>query len=354
MSISNRFKTPSTCRDKTSLQAVNIVHTRFTPRLIILLTLLVFSWPLYAAPDAKKSASKRDTIANVVAVVGNIPITNFDLANETAALKKRRGWRKDKRDIKSQVLDLLISRAIVDFIAQQESVTVSQERVENHIKKEMGRMGIKNEKTYWNLIYQRTRLRPGDYKRETKRRLKTQQVVQLRVSVPNPTPSQIQEYYKIRGKREFPPKVLVRMVRMRYKKGNTKDEYRVSKLCRSAHAMARRNFAGAAKKYSDDGSKGRGGLLGWQHLHELAGIDPILAGAVNNTRTGTMTQRFNGDGACYFAKVESRKAVPIDDVYEIVRAKLYAQNEEAAFAQWVKQQRKRVSVNVFLDKYQEL
>lgn len=295
-----------------------------------------------------------DTIGNVLAVVGNIPITDIDLAEEVDFFRKRKGIKKDKRNIDSQVLDLLISRAVVDFIAFQESISISKERVDNHIAKQMEQSNVTSEAQFARIIKQQYNLTMPEFKRETRRRLKTQQVVQLRVSVPNPTPSQIREWYRLRGKKVFGNKYLVRIIRVKFRNGDTKDELRASKIARQAYSMARRNFAAAAKKYSDHYSSKRGGLLGWQRLDEVVKIDPLVAGATQNIRPGRVSTRFRSNGAYYIVKVDASKPLDLDEVYDFIRARLYAENEEAAFAQWVQEQRQRISVEIHMKDYQEL
>ncbi len=302
---------------------------------------------------AAASLASAEVLNEVIAVIGNEPVTLIDLNNEIKLYKTRKNVKQDKRNIESQVLDLLISRAIVDIIAAEESITVPPERIDSTIQREMDMRGIANLEEYKKKVEKELGISFEDYKKEMARQLKTQQVIQLRVSVPNPTPAQIDEWYKL-NKNKLGKKYLFRMVAIPYKSSN---EAQVSKIMSQAHAEARKSkdgIASAAAKYSQHVSKSRGGLMGPYRLDEIARMDPILAGAVNNTPVGQLSQVFVGQGYYYLIKVENAKDIPVDEVYDQIRALLQGQNEQMAFADWVREQRRRVSVTIFLKNYQEL
>lgn len=296
--------------------------------------------------------SANEIIDEVVAVIGNEAITAIDLAKEAEIYKTRKSVKKDKRNIESQVLDLLISRAIVDIVAREESVTVPPERIDSTIQREMDMRGVAKLDDYKKKIERELKTPFEEYRKEIGRQLKTQQVVQLRVSVPNPTPSQIDEWYKL-NKAKLGKKYLFRMVAIPFTASTEKS---VSQSMNKAYALAKKSKNGiaiAAQQYSKHASKSRGGLMGPYRLDEVAQIDPILAGAVNSTKVGQMSQVFVGQNNYYFIKVENAKDIPVDEVYDQVRALLQSQNEQLAFTDWVREQRNKVSVTVYLKDYQE-
>ncbi|MCB1147189.1 MAG: peptidyl-prolyl cis-trans isomerase, partial [Leptospiraceae bacterium] len=159
---------------------------------------------------------------------------------------------------------------------------------------------------------------------------------------------QVQEWYKS-NKDKLGKKIVFRMIQKTY---NSSNELQVSRDMKNALAEAYRNFAAAAQKYSDHSSASRGGLVGPLRLDEVARMDPLLAGAVNNLRTGQVSQVFVGQGGYYIVKVENQQTIAIDEVYDQIRGLLMAQNEQAAFAEWIKEQKRRVAVKVFWDGYE--
>jgi putative peptidyl-prolyl cis-trans isomerase len=312
------------------------------PRTFVFILAFSIASPAFAA-----------TVLNdVIAVVANAPVTSIDLVQELDRLKKRKAPAKDKRGPKSQAVDNLIGRAIIDVIAREESVTISPERIKNAIKKEMDMRGILREEDFKKVIKRDTGMEFDDYKDELSRQLKTQQVMQLRVSVPNPTPSQVEEWYR-QNKNRVGKKYTFRMIYIPVA-GN---ELKVSNQMKAARAMGASSsagFAGAAAKYSAHASKGRGGLMVDMRLDQVAQIDPILAGAINGTPMGTTSQIFVGsNGGYYCVRVESARAIGLDEVYDNVRAIIYSQNEQIEYGRWLKEQRKKVAVTIYLKDYQE-
>jgi putative peptidyl-prolyl cis-trans isomerase len=291
-------------------------------------------------------------LVDVVAVVANAPVTNLDLASEVERMQKRRGFKKEKRGLQSQALDTLIGRAIIDVIAREESVTISPERIKNQLKKEMDMRGILREEEYKKVIKRDTGLEFDDYKEEMARQLKTQQVMQLRVSVPNPTPSQVEEWYR-QNKTRVGKKYNFRLIFIPVH-GNELQVSNNMKAARAMGATSSSGFASAAAKYSAHPTRARGGLMVDQRLDQLAQIDPILAGAVNGTPQGQTSQVFVGaNGGYYCIRVESSRAIGLEEVYDNVRAILYSENEQIEYRRWLKEQRKRVAVTIYLKDYQE-
>lgn len=298
-------------------------------------------------------ASWPATVLNdVVAVVANLPITTIDLAHEVERMQKRRGFKREKRGLQPQALDTLIGRAIIDVIAREESVTISPERIANSLKKEMDMRGILREADFMKAIKRDTGLDYDTYKEELARQLKTQQVMQLRVSVPNPTPSQVEEWYR-QNKSRVGKKYNFRMIYIPVA-GNELQVSNTMKAARAMGASSSAGFASAAAKYSQHATRGRGGLMVDMRLDQVAQIDPILAGAVNGTPQGTTSQIFVGsNGGYYCIRVESSRAIGLDEVYDNVRAILYSQNEQIEYGRWLKEQRKKVAVTIYMQNYQE-
>ena len=310
---------------------------------------LILSLPLLIL--VTKLDASLEPIGGVVAVVGNVPITDLDLERETGYFTRRKGIKKNrKRDIKSQVLDLLISRAIIDFVAKQEEIAVSPKRIKAAIKKEMNLRKIKSEAVFKQKVERELKIKYTEYKKELARQIKTQQVMQLRVEVPNPTPSQIEAWYNLNKRKRIPQKYTIRLITKRFNRSN---ELQVSRTMRTAQKEARRNFALAAKKYSDHPSKYRGGLIGSRDPFELAKISELVARVTMTTRTGRISQivRDARTSRYYFIKVENVRKIPLSELYERIRIILYEQNKQVAFEKWVKDQRKRIAVNIYLKGY---
>ncbi|MDH5716128.1 MAG: peptidylprolyl isomerase [Spirochaetia bacterium] len=289
----------------------------------------------------------------IVAVISSKPVTRLDLVKEINYLKKQKGGLIKGRNIESQALDKLIEREIINVIADAESIRISPDRIDEIIENDMTRSGISDEKTFEKMLKKEIGISLSEYRIEKARQMKTQQVVQLRVTVPNPSSSQIADWYK-KNKQKIGNKMLLRIIIKSFKKGDMQDELRVSKELNKARGEAVKNFEETAAKVSEHASKKNGGLLGWVTLSELAALDEALANIVYQTKQGQVSTVSVGKLGYFIVKVEKTKPIELEDVYEQIRAKLYFENQQAAFSDWIKEERKNIAVKIYMQDYQEL
>ncbi len=301
------------------------------------------------------AGAARESLNQIVAIVRNEPITEMDLQEAMGLYKKRKGVTITKdRNIESQVLDLLISRTIVDSIASEESISISTQLVDNAIKREMEGRDVKTEEEFEKILKRDAGLSLGEYRNELARQLRTQQVVQLRVPVESPTPSEIEEWYKL-NKTKLGKKYTFRIIQKRFNPSDTKDELLVSKLMKTLSGQAGKtdaSFAKTASENSDHPSKGRGGLIGPLRLDQVAQFDPMVAGVVQNTPVNRISQVFVGNGSYYMVRVSDARDIDIDEVYEMIHSILYGQKQEGAFNRWIDSVREEESVTIFLENYE--
>ena len=292
-----------------------------------------------------------EQVNSVIALIGGVPITKVDFEKGLKDFKNRKGVKLEKgRNAPSQVLDLLISRTIVRLSAEDESIVVSNKRVDEALVSEISKRGISGEKQFARVLKKSLGMSLPQYKEEMRRQLVTQQVMQLKVNVPPPSQDQIQDWYA-NNKSKLGNEYLFRIIFMPLRNKSTAEEIRVNKAMEKAKKLAKSNFAAAAKKYSSHPSKSRGGLSSWTRLDELAMFDRVLAGAVQNTRRGKVSEVFVGQRGYYILKVERSRRVTLDSVIPQIQTLLYAQNEQIAFVKWVKKERRRIAVDIRLPNY---
>lgn len=289
-------------------------------------------------------------INQVVALVGDIAITQSDLEENIGLFKIKKNIKKDKRDIESQTLDHLISQAIVDYAAKEESLKISENQIDQEINRQMAAQGITDIEKFKALIKKELKLTWQQYREETKNQLLVRQIMQIRVPVTPPDEQEIRQWYN-KNKRKLGKKYLARIIQMRFKGGNYQDELRVSKSMKAARTLALNDFVTAAKKYSQHASASQGGSIGWVRPEEIALQDPFLAGAIANSPNGKVSQVFVGQGAYYIVKVEKSAPIQYDEVHNYITAFLYNQKEQDAFAHWLQEERKRLSIQIFAEGY---
>lgn len=313
---------------------------------IFLLLLFATSFPLFS-----KDNDGYQVIDQVVATVANRAITMVDMEQGKSEFKRRKDIKKDKRNLDSQVLDMLINRAIIRFTAEDESITVSENQIQKEIKRQMEAQGIKSENAFKALVKKQFHLTWDEYLEEVANQLYMRQVVQIRVPVPPPSQESARDWYK-KNRRKLGNKYLARVIQMKFKKGDYQDELRVSKAMKAARVLALKDFPTAAKKYSQHSSASRGGLLGWVRPEEIAMSDRFLAGAIVNSPRSTVSQVFVGSRGYYIVKVEKTAPIDFEEVYNYIMAFLYNENEQRAFAKWLKAERSKVAVQIFINNYQ--
>ena len=296
-----------------------------------------------------------EIINNVIAVVGDIPITNHELDLEKKFFTKRPEYAKDGRNIESRILDFLINRAVVFYIAKQESVSISDARVEESFKQQMEAQGIKNKEVFERLIKKQLGFTLAEYREEMRFTLLTQTILQMRVQIPVPEEKEIEAWFK-KNKKKLGKKYKIHLIRKKYKTNDVKDELSVNRLLDEARNEALKNFSSAAKKYSDHPSKSKGGALGWMNEQEIYSLDKYVLNAVlqyTQQQGRGITPVFKGTGYYYIVKIEAYRSVELSDVHEFVKGMLYNVKRVEAFQHWLEQERKRLSVLIYMKNYQE-
>jgi len=292
-----------------------------------------------------------EVVSDVVAKVNDQPITSIDLDEKVENFPSY--LRKKGRNIESQALDLLIREVLIDQILEKETAQISPKKVDDIIAKEMEAAGVTSEKQFEQLLRKERKITFNEYREQLLAQLKKDMLTQLKVSVQMPDDAAVERWYRA-NKGNLGYTFRVRIIVKDYNRNNVKDELRVSNLMKEADAMAAKNFAGAAEKYSDDPSSKNGGLLDWMRLDQIYQIDPYLANMVHNLQGSGQTYSgvFVGEKGYYLVKIEGKKPVKLEDIRDQVVRILYAQEAEKAFDRWIKLEIERATLIINLKNYQ--
>lgn len=300
------------------------------------------------------SAISSDEILNqVVALVADRPITQIELDEEISRISKDKNFRRDRRNLKSQALDQLIHREIVEKTLEEEFLNVNDTQVDDYIKREMQSVGMTSMSQFENALRQEKGISLKDYRETIRDRIKVENVMQLRVNTPSPTDQQVQKWYN-KNRSQLGKKYKVRIIRMRYNPNDLQDELRINKQMKEARAAALQDFAAAATKYSDHPTRGNGGYMGWFLPHELNQAEgKEVASMLFQVQPGKISNIFVANRAYYILKVERAITPSLDDVRELATNYVASENRAEAFAQWLREERKRVAIQIFLKGYQK-
>lgn len=301
---------------------------------------------------ATLTATRADEMINdIAAVVGEIPITMLDVEKELS--HKKPDTRRDSRNKESRALDALIEKAIIESVMKEEVISVSDAQVDAIIKKSMADNGIKDEKAFEQVLMQQIHMSLESYKDEIMNNLKIQQISQLKISVPTPSPEEIRSWYN-QHRGEIGNRYLLRIIKKSFNPNNPKEELAVNQLMNKAREEAVANFSKAAAQYSDDASAAKGGLLGWLRLDELAAKDPMLANIVYKLGAGEVSIVFVSQGSYAFVKADALEPVSVEDSAPFIAQRLFRDKQTQAFADWMKNKRKTTPIKIFLKNYQGL
>jgi len=292
-----------------------------------------------------------DLINDIVAMVGDIPITIIDLKDEVKHLRK--GDKNDLRSKESQALDSLIEKAIIDTVMKEEVISISQAQVEQIIKKTMVDNNIPDEKTFEEVLKREVHLSLDEYRIDVLNNLKIQQILQLKINTPSPQYEEVKTWYN-RHQKEIGNKYLVRIIKKAFNPNNPKEELSVNQEMNRARDEAVTNFPQAAAKYSDDSTASAGGSLGWLRIDELAGKDPMLANIAYQTGLGQISKVFISRGNYFLLKVDAIAPISLDEAAPMISQRLFQEKQQEAYRHWVSRMKKSMAVKVYLKDYKAL
>lgn len=231
-------------------------------KLIITTVLVLTSLAIQAQPQI---------IDEVVAVVGDNPILRSDIEKEFETLREQLGKDMVDDTMRIDILDQLISKKLMLYQAQLDSVIIPDERVEaemeqklNYILAHFGGDEKKLEDYLGSTVV--------EFKSKTKPKIKEQMLIsQMESQIINDvkvTPAEVRKYFASIPKDSLPPipaELEIGQIVIRPKVSQFAKDYAKER----AEGLRKRLLEGAdfstlAQQYSDDpGSSGKGGELGF-------------------------------------------------------------------------------------------
>lgn len=276
----------------------------------------------------------------VYMVVGKKAITKIELdrvSNLTAFISKF-----ENRKITPE--DFLIEKLIIEQVAEEESIIVNEERIKNEIEKRRLGSNVKSMDEFKSIIEKETGLTFELWKEVLRYQLLKQQIIQIRIPIPQPTDKEIEDFYK-KNSKQIGIEVLFREI-VFPKTYSISEEKAIYEVVTSVYNEIKTNpaeFPNIAKNTKDNVSpyKSGGGIRLWTHISEIAMEDPIIAGAVFNLSVGAVSPIFkNQQGQYVIIKVEGKRNIPFEKVQELIRNRLYFENAEKSFQDWIQQRKK--------------
>lgn len=282
-------------------------------------------------------------------IVGDIPITQIDIEQMEKRIRRMKQKPPGGMSLSRYAIDQLIMRAIVEMEARDESVIVSDERIQNEVKRRMEFAGIDDEDRFRRLLESETGLKFEDWVDDLRFELKKRQIIQIKVTVPVPERSEIEEFYR-KNKSKIGYEVSYREIILRIAGGGIKEEQRISNLARDLWTKLKQNpgsFSGVARNTPENVSpyKSAGGLRSYSALPDIARENQVLAGVLSRLKPGQVSTVFRDSSRNYYiVKMEDIRPVRLAKVENMIRQRLYFEREDEAFEKWIQQRKKETSI----------
>ena len=323
-------------------------------RLILLgLLLSCLGGPLF--PPAFVEAAVVDRI---IAYVNDDIITLSELDEKTAAIvaaRKQNPYLRDQEQdvekLRREILDNLINERLAAKEITRLKISVTAGEVDNILKSIMEDNNLTPEK--FEVELRKEGLTVEDFRKRVQEDLERSKLIDREIrSKTVITDAQIEAYYQTH-REEFQAKVRRRLqsIFLPFGSENSPDKQRqiyamaeqiLDRLSRGA------DFAAMAKRYSQGPGAESGGDLGFFNEGEL---DPVLEQAIETLKTGQVSQIVRTDSGLHIIRVAEVQTVadrPMEEVRENIRRRLFQQEINRKYAEWLKDLRDRSFVKIQL------
>ncbi|MBE7437660.1 MAG: hypothetical protein HS115_04325 [Spirochaetales bacterium] len=276
-------------------------------------------------------------------IVGETAITDRDIESIALHFKGTARQRQEKS------VQMLIERAIIDREARNESIIVSDARLEHEINQRMQMAGISSEEAFRKSIERDTGMDFKLWKDELRYILIRQQLVQIKLNVPRPEDSEVETFYR-KNRHRIGEEVRFREILLRPSSGSLDEERRISSIARETQRALRGNpalFSGVARTLADNSSPRRaaGGLYDYMAIHEVAEKDRVIAAVLHTLRRGQVSEVFRDRRGNYvILYLENKRPVPIDRIRELIRNRLYFEKEQEVFSAFLEERKKETVI----------
>ncbi len=291
---------------------------------------------------------RAEIINAIVAIVGNQIITSIDLKNEEILIKKAPTFFSPSKDsLQQRALDSLINKEIISIVADQESIIISNKRLDNHVQQEVKVRNLKNIGAFKKIVEKDAHLSWEEYLDLLRYKLITQQIAQLKVAVEQPSEAVIKAWYN-KNKARIGHEYYYRIIQVNFTSGNIKSELRANKEILQAFKLARKNFSKSAKRYSKHPSASRGGLVAWQAIDKVAISNPQLASVISQLPLQEISQEIRLGNAYYLIKVEKKRFITLSRAKSKILTLLVGRKQQKALEKWFKQKQQVLAIKILL------
>ncbi len=308
---------------------------------IFLSAVRIYSWEMYD---------------RVIATVNEMPIIESEVKFKLNRIQKAKTInQKNYPYEKSRILDRYIEELLVSQTAAAESIIVSDEKVNNHIKKIMQRANITSLDVFKRQIEQTEKISFEDYKEELKKNLEAQDVISIAIGVSPPTQQEARQYYE-KNKNKVGFEVNIQHVLLRIKNDTFEENKRVNKDVKDLYNRVSRGerFEDIARQYSEDKeTREKGGNIGWISLSNIARDDMIYANNIyKEFIMGKSKMAIIRSGSGYnLVKFGGSRPTSFEGAKEDIFQALYQVKQAEQFQKWIYRKRLESEIKIYMEDY---
>ncbi|MFA6570550.1 MAG: peptidylprolyl isomerase [Bacteroidota bacterium] len=243
---------------------------KFEKRLKLFLFLIAIATVFCVTNTAKTQVKEGETLEKIIAVVGDEFITLSDLNAQVFLMKQSNpSINTEDPDLRKKILDALINEKLIITRAIEDSITVSDEEVEQRWEFQLQQYlqyygSEKRLEDIFGMSINQIKYESGEI---IKKKLLAEKVQQKKLMNVKTSPTEVDDFYKLYKDsiETIPAQIeLFHIVRFVSASPRAKEEiYNLARRVRDS-LIAGGDFAEFAKRYSQDpGSAASGGDLGW-------------------------------------------------------------------------------------------
>jgi len=291
-----------------------------------------------------RSKIEGETINRVRLIVGNRPITDIDYEDGGRLLKLFRPGNPTAKDVEN----FLIEKSIIDQVAEDESIVVSEERLDNEVKRRMEMARETDQEAFQKKIETETQVPFRLWKESLRYQMARQQIVQIKVTIPQPDEREIEDFYRKNSNRVGVELLFREIV---FPAAPTiAAEREIDTRARQVHSQLVANpasFSDVARSLAENISpyKAGGGIRLWIAIDELAREDRVLAGVLYNMNPAAVSPVFRDASNRYrIVRLEGKRPVALDRIREMIRMQLFYDKADESFDRWIEEKRRTLVI----------
>jgi putative peptidyl-prolyl cis-trans isomerase len=252
---------------------------------------------------------------------------------------------------RSRILDMFIEDSLFVQTAEEESIIISDKKIDDFVDKMKKRLNIDSDKEFKEKLEKKDKISYAEYRDQIKRSMTKEMVMSIAVGVSPPSEQQALEWYR-KNSDKVGFEYNTNHIFMRLKNSTMAEERRVNNEMNAVLAKVRGgvSFDAAARQYSDDGAtKGKGGSKGWERLTD---IDRFLAMQIYSmNRPGQVSGVLKSSAGYHIVKFNGKRVVQFESIRDIIFNILYNERLGEQMVKWAEQKRKESDVKIYMADY---